>query len=118
MDFSVDFFAYDPEATYGTLERFFAFWATQEDLLNALERNELSGLLVQRAILLATDEEIFPHSQFPDHSRATREQVALFVVSGMMSMVSHWHRSRFHHSPQRMADIAAHLLTQPLFLPK
>lgn len=118
MDFSVDFFAGDPEATYGTLERFFNFWAGQETLLDALERNELDGLLVQRAILLATDEELFPHTLFPDHSRATREQVALFVMSGMMSMVTQWHRSGFTHSPRKMADIAAHLLTQPLLVPK
>lgn len=66
------------------------------------------------AILLATDEEIFPRNLFLDHSRATREQVALFVVSGMMTMVAQWHQNRFSHSPQKMADIAAHLLTQPL----
>ena len=114
MDFSVDFLAHDPAATYSTLEHFFSFWATQSNLLDVLERNELSGLLVQRAILLATDEEIFPRNLFLDHSRATREQVALFVVSGMMTMVAQWHQNRFSHSPQKMADIAAHLLTQPL----
>lgn len=117
MDFSVDFLAHDPMATYSTLEHFFSFWATQGNLLDALERNEMSGLLVQRAILLATDEEIFPSNLFLDHSRATREQVALFVVSGMMAMVAQWHRTRFVHSPQKMADIAAHLLTQPLVSP-
>ena len=86
-------------------------------MLDALERNEMSGLLVQRAILLATDEEIFPGNLFPDHSRATREHVALFVVSGMMAMVAQWHRTRFGHSPQKMAEIAAYLLTQPLVSP-
>jgi len=114
MVFSVDFLAHDPAATYSTLEHFFSFWATQSNLLDALEHNELSGLLVQRAILLATDEKLFPRNLFLDHSRATREQMALFVVSGMMTMVAQWHQNRFSHSPQKMADIAAHLLTQPL----
>jgi len=117
MNFSMDFFAYDPATTHGTLERFFTFWAEQDRFLDALEQNELSGLMVQRAIQLATDEEFFPHKLFPDHSRDTREQAALFVVSGMMSMVVHWHQNRFSNSPQKMADIAAHLLTRPLFLP-
>ena len=114
MDFSVDFLAHDPAATYSTLEHFFSFWATQSNLLDALERHELSDLLVQRALLLATDEKIFPRNLFLDHSRATREQVAVFVVSGMMTMVAQWHQNRFRHSSQKMADIAAHLLTQPL----
>lgn len=78
-------------------------------------RNELSGVLVQRAIVLAVEEEFFPHQLFPDLSRDTREHVALFLVSGLMTMVAQWHRTYFRNSPQKMAQIAAHLLTRPLF---
>jgi len=115
MDFTVDFFACGQDATYGTLERFFVFWSQQQLLLDTLVRNELSGVLVQRAIVLAVEEEFFPHQLFPDLSRDTREHVALFLVSGLMSMVAQWHRTHFRNSPQKMAQIAAHLLTRPLF---
>lgn len=115
MDFTVDFFAEGFQATYSTLERFFAFWRQQEKLLNALERNELSGLLVQRAILLATEEEMFPVLFFPERHRGHQKHVALFVVSGMMAMVGQWHRDHFRNTPQQMAQITAHLLSRPLF---
>lgn len=117
MDFSVDYFANGTEATYGTLERFFEFWFTQGPLLDALARNELSGLLVQRAMLLAAAEEAFPRQLFPDHTKETREYVSLFVVSGLLSMVAQWHQANFSSTPQQMARIAAHLLTKPLFSP-
>jgi len=39
----------------------------------------------------------------------------LFLVSGLMTMVAQWHRTHFRNSPQKMAQIAAHLLTRPLF---
>jgi len=117
MQFSVDFFAAGTDATYQTLQRFFDFWALQDKLLDTLARNDLSGLLVQRAIALASAEEYFPRSFFPDLSRHTREYVVQFVISGLISMVIQWHQSEFQYSAHKMANIAAHLLTQPLFSP-
>lgn len=115
MDFSGDFFTGTAQATYETLERFFGFWIGQQPLLNVLARNELSGLLVQRAILLATSEDLFPSRLVPERSRYVREHVTLFVVSGLLAMVTQWHKSHFQSTPQQMARIAAHLLTTPLF---
>ena len=44
----------------GDLERFFIFWYEQKDLLEALMRNRLSGLLVERATNHALQEHLMP----------------------------------------------------------
>ena len=40
----------------GDLDSFFKFWYTHKELLDALQRSQLEGLLVQRATMLAKKE--------------------------------------------------------------
>ena len=114
MDFSGDFISSGVEASFGTLERFFSFWPNQQLLLDALARNDLSGLLIQRAIVLATTEDTFNNSLFGNYPPSAREYIIMFLVSGLMSLIIQWHKTHFKNSPHQMASIAAHLLSQPL----
>lgn len=96
------------------LRRFFEFWQQHRQLLEALERSGLSGVLVQRAISQAENE--FVLSRYPSAAEQRRSQshAVSFCICGLMSMVIRWHRSGCDETPAGMAQIAAALLTRPL----
>lgn len=99
-----------------SLEKYFAFWQGQRPLLDALARSGLSGVIIQRAILLAATEDTFFSAIFPCDNPLEKEHLATFVMSGMMSMVIQWHQGGFTHSPAALSEVAARLLLKPLFL--
>lgn len=92
---------------------FFAFWLTQKDLLDALERSNLSGMLVQRSIYHSRNAEIF--AQAPaEYTKADMEIATSFIVCGLMSTVLQWHHDGYPQSPGEMAEAAYKLLKRPL----
>ena len=97
------------------LERFFRFWQNRKTLLDALERSDMSGILIKRAIDYALTEVVFPGRFLPGESRQTQNHVVMFGVCGLMSMMLQWHKSGFEESLQDLARVAARLLTEPLF---
>jgi len=95
------------------LERFFVFWYERRDLLDALERSRLSGMLVERATAYALQERMMPRYllQRPE----TVQSLALtFAVCGLLSMVIQWHHQGYRENPETMAQVASMMLTQPL----
>lgn len=99
----------------GDLERFFRFWIHHKPLLDALERSNLSGLLIERCILHAVEGTTIPRRFLPFDTSEMREHVAMFGVCGLMSMVLQWHHGGYHQSPRHLATLAVRLLTVPLF---
>lgn len=97
------------------LERFFLFWKEQKQLLDALERSAISGILVTRSIDHALSDAGAPKRFLPQDERLAREHATMFSVCGLMSMVLNWHHGGYQIAPWQMADIAVQLLTQPLF---
>jgi len=94
---------------------FFSYWLQHRDLLDALHKNDLSGLLIQRAIAYALSDTAMPRRFLPKDTLEMQEQVTMFAVCGLMSMVLTWHQSGFSKSVPKMADTAVRLLSQPLF---
>lgn len=122
MDHSLmefDLFALDYEKDSRTvnldLERFFQFWLAHRDLLDALARSGLTGMLIERAIAYALSDEILPRRFLPGDSLEMQQQITMFSVCGLMSMVLTWHNSGFEKTAQEMACIAVRMLSQPLF---
>ena len=97
------------------LEHFFLFWKDQKNLLDALKRSNLSGLLVQRSVTQAVQEGVVARRLLPFARQDSQEYVVMFVASGLISLVLQWHHSGYAESPREMAAIAGHLLTKPLF---
>ena len=96
------------------LRRFFEFWKQHRQLLDALERSGLSGVLVQRAISQVQGEYVAPrYPTAPEHQRIQLQAVT-FCICGIMSMVTRWHRSGYVETPAEMAQTTAILLTRPL----
>ena len=96
------------------LRKFFEFWQQRRQLLDALERSSLSGVLVQRAISQAQNEYAMPRYQTNPEIRRIQSHAITFCICGIMSMVTRWHRSGYTESPAELAQIAATLLTRPL----
>ena len=102
--------------TYQTdLERFFLFWKEQKDLLDALDRSGISGVLVMRSVDHALSDVGVPNRFLQQKDMMVRQHATMFGVCGLMSMVLNWHKSGFSLSASEMAAIAVQLLTKPLF---
>lgn len=97
------------------LEGFFEFWVEHKPLLDALGRNGMRGMLIERAITHALSETVMPNRFLPHETKEMQVEVTVFGVCGLMSMVLTWHRNGYQKTPQEMARVAARLLGQPLF---
>lgn len=97
------------------LERFFLFWIHHKPLLDALQRSNLSGLLIERAISYALTGVFMPRRFLPWDAREVQEQVTSFAICGLMSMVINWHRQGYPQPVPQMAALAVRLVSQPLF---
>ncbi len=101
------------EAPLRDLERFFVFWYGHRALLDALQRNNLGGILVERAMELALRERLMPgyiRAWAPDP-----QQLALsFAVCGLLSMVLQWYAQGFRTPVEELTRIAKTMLTKPL----
>lgn len=100
---------------HGELEGFFQFWVHHKDLLDALARSGMSGVLIERAISHALSETVMPSRFLPKDSKEMKKQITMFGVCGLMSMVLTWHHDGYPQTASQMARIAARLLEQPLF---
>lgn len=97
------------------LERFFQFWVSKKPLLDALQRSNLSGLLIERSIDYALNGVFMPRRFLAHDTQDMQKQVTTFAVCGLMSMVLNWHHSGYAQSIQHMAKLAVRLVSQPLF---
>lgn len=108
-------FAGERRTVQQDMERVFSYWKLQKPLLDALERSNLSGVLIQRAISHALSETALPRRFLPWDEKTTQEHVTTFAVCGLMSMVVQWHHEGYPESIQQMGQIAVRLVSQPLF---
>ena len=97
----------------GDLERFFLFWKEHKTLLDAVMRSNLGGMLVERAVTLAKEEELMP-SYVREWESMLKDVAMSFVVCGLMSMVFQWHREGFQIPVDHMAKAAVTMLSRPL----
>ena len=97
----------------GDLERFFKFWYDRRDLLDALDRSELNGVLVERCTILASREKLAP-SLTRSWAPFKQEVVISFVICGLLATVFHWHKNGFPYTAGEMAGVAVAMLSKPL----
>ena len=110
---SPDYYAGVRGGALADLERYFIFWYSQRDLLAALQRSRLSGLLVERATHHALHERLMPEYLLNESERVQHLSLT-FVVCGLLSMVLAWHNGGYKESPAEIAGIAVTLLSKPL----
>ncbi|MGN0998384.1 MAG: TetR/AcrR family transcriptional regulator [Faecousia sp.] len=115
QSFNSDSFVMDGRTMEMDMERFFQFWKSKKGLLDALERSNLSGLLIERAIAYAVSDEVYPGCILPGESREMQNHVVVFATCGLLSMVFRWHSEDFRQGPKEMGQAAVRLLSRPLF---
>lgn len=96
------------------LEMFFLFWKERKPLLDALEHSGLSGILMERAISFVTGNALVSRL-LPEEDAKIRDHIIHFCTCGLMIMMVNWHHGGYQESTQEMAQIAARLVTRPLF---
>lgn len=105
----------ESNAAHRELTGIFAYWQSQQPLLDALERSAMEGLLVERTAQYALSATDLTSRLLPGESGNTRRQVTLFTVCGLMALVLNWHREGYPEPPEEMARTAARLLVKPLY---
>lgn len=113
FEVSVSVAGLQPGTQMGDLDRYFLFWREHGELLNALQRNGLGGILVERAMALALRERLMPG--YIREWKPELQQLAMsFSVCGLLSMVIQWHNQGFRMPAAEMTKIALSMLTKPL----
>jgi len=105
---------YEPETPMAYMEHVFIYWTEHRELLDALKKSNLSGLLIQRALDFSQNIDAIPRFMLIRDKRL-REYGTMFMVSGLMTMIVQWHHDGFSKSVTEMAELTMQLLTQPLF---
>lgn len=103
----------------GELHRFFAFWRTQEDLLDALQKHQNSSLLTDRAIRHVLNEDSGVVHTFGADAGAFGFETMVFYITGIFSLVLTWHVQGYNHSIDEMSRLLMDLLsTTPIKNPR
>ena len=90
---------------------FFNYWLKKEGLLSALYSNNLSGMLLQRAIAFTMNNEDIVKLIAPlQITQRAKRYITIFLISGIMSLVIQWHHNQFDKTPEQMAQLAVELL--------
>ena len=103
-----------PENLMDYMEQVFVYWTEHQELLDALKKSNLSGLLIQRALDFSRNIDTLPRFMLIT-DRRLREYGTMFMVCGLMTMIVQWHDDGFSKSVAEMAELTMQLLTQPLF---
>ncbi len=93
----------------------FSYWQERQDVLDALVRNDLSGLLVQRATRRAKEQHTYPDKNIAPELQPYAGYMSDFLVSGILTMVIQWHANGHRESIDQMAQITMNLMTKPMF---
>ena len=113
LQFYTEGYRREDTSALGDLRQFFLFWRTHRELLEALERNHLSGMMFERAVMLAQREKLMPQRMLT-WSEDLQEAAMSFAVSGLMSMAFQWHRQQYRISVDKITEVAVGMLTSPL----
>ena len=108
--------AYVPDESVGSgdLHRFFAYWKTQEDLLDALLKHQNSSLLTDRAIRFALNEDTTMVHAFGADEGTFRYETVVFYITGIFSLVLTWHSQGYNHSIDEMSGLMMDILMNPV----
>ena len=84
------------------LEEYFIFWYGKRELLDALDRSNLIGNLIERTINYPVGDRIALTKFLPDDEKKVRERIFKFAFSGLVYTMISWYREGHTH-PDRPA---------------
>ena len=98
--------------------RFFLYWREQEVFFDALYRNGLSNLLLERMITSVLDEAYDVRYWLKAYDPDTATDIIIFNLCGIMGLTYGWYRSGYQKTPEEMARRINHLVTSGSFIQK
>ena len=105
------------EQDFGTRDdalRFFRYWQSQRVLLDVLQENRMTGLLLERMIENIMREDYELRYWLKKNGWEKERDIIIFHLSGVMGLVYRWYYSDFRESPEEMAALLKKILTRPL----
>lgn len=101
-----------------SLIRNFRYWQGPARLkLDLLCENGLSGEMMRCAMRWLETERIAP-SRRPNLSPEEMEISTMVGTSGFFTLLMYWRRNQYRESPEKMAEYAIRVLSEPLFAPE
>lgn len=102
---------------YQEILHYLSYWESQEELLDALSKNNLSIQLLQRFFIHVWNEDtVFLHFAKAQQN-ISNPNTALFIINGIFSLIITWHHSGYQEPKEQLANTISQLLTQPLIKP-
>lgn len=94
--------------------RFFRYWKEQRHLLDVLQANQLTGLLLERMIESVIHEDYDLRNWLKRNGWDKEQDVIVFHLSGILGLVYRWYFSGFRETPEEMAMLLQKIMTHPL----
>lgn len=97
------------------MEGLYEFWHSKRQLLDVLEKNGLTGHLLERIVehYQQGSGSAYDHRFAADNTM--RQMAITFSVYGLQALLLNWHHDGYRLSPAEMARLTLQLMTQPLF---
>ena len=86
------------------------YWKSQKPLLDALKRNKMETLLLERSIRYCTQEEPILSRQLEAVGHPSELEAVVFCINGIISTIFFWYQSGFAKPTEEMAQILRSLL--------
>lgn len=98
-----------------SLIRNFRYWQGEaREKLDLLLENGLSGVMMQCALRWLESEHLgLPHR--PGVTEKELELITMVGTSGFFTLLMYWRRNDYRETPEKMADFAMRVLSEPLF---
>lgn len=100
------------------LLRFFCYWQEQQQFLDVLWENGMSGLLLERMIDRVLEEDFdvrywLRSNGWPDNDK----EAIIFGFTGLMGLVYSWYYTGYRQTPEEMTAVVKQML-HPQFIGK
>lgn len=90
---------------------FFKYWKEETVLLDTLENNGMSGLLLERMIARVLQEDYDVHNWLQSHGwKDNSRDLIVFGFTGLMGLVYSWYYSGYERKPEEMAALVEELM--------
>ena len=96
-------------------EGWLSFWKERQDLLNAILRNRLDHLLVDRLAAYTQKEDPYVVRRLTSPAMACDEDILYFYLWGQTAMLLKWCAEGFSRPMEEMVDKLYRLIHEPLF---
>ena len=104
-----------PRSLTSELEDYFRFWMGKRDLLSALDKSSLMGILIERTVNFPIGERVSIAKFLPAEKDEVGRKILKFAFVGLVYTMIEWYRSDFNTPPREMAKLACRMLKVPLF---